>query len=210
MPRPLPPPTRDQVAADARPDYDAVRTRQAGLWAEAPRNSDVYFGALLNGPRMAATIARLGRFMREGQVRGTYSDADREWVDMVISIEFDYRAIMALHLPDAIACGVRREAIEALWEGREEALTADERFLADFIRGVVHGRMTDAQFDAMVTRSGTETTIEYLAFIAFLMMTFRMWMALGVPDASTAEIDAILRSYREGTGPVVAAEARIG
>jgi hypothetical protein len=210
MARPLPPPERDEVAAADLADYDIVRARQASLWAEAPRNSDVYFGALLNSPTMAATIAKLGRFMREGQVRGTYSDADREWVDMVISIDFDYRAILALHIPDALACGVRLEAIEALWERRERDLSDDETFLAGYIRGVIHGRLNDEQFDAMVARSGNRTATEYTAFICFLMMTFRLWMALGVPDPTTREIDDILRSYREGTGPQVAAAARIG
>jgi hypothetical protein len=210
MARPLPPPQRDEVPDSDRADYDAVRERQASLWADAPRNSDVYFGALLNSPTMAATVARLGRFMREGQLRETYSDGDREWVDMVISIDFDYRAIMALHIPDALACGVRLEAIEALWERREHDLTADERLLAGYIRGVIHGRLTDAQFGAMVQRSGKRTATEYTAFICFLMMTFRLWMALGVPDPTTREIDDILRSYRDGTGAHVQAQARIG
>jgi hypothetical protein len=210
MVRPLAPPQRDEVAAADLADYDVVRARQASLWAEAPRNSDVYFGALLNSPTMAATIARLGRFMREGQVRGTYSDGDREWVDMVISIDFDYRAILALHIPDALACGVRLEAIEALWERRERDLTDDETFLAAYIRGVIHGRLTDEQFEAMVARSDRRTATEYTAFICFLMMTFRLWMALGIPDPTTREIDDILQSYRDGSGPQVAAAARIG
>jgi hypothetical protein len=210
MARPLPPPGRDEVPEADRADYDTVRARQASLWADAPRNSDLYFGALLNSPAMAATLAGLGRFMREGQVRGTYSDADREWVDMVLSVEFDYRAILALHIPDALACGVRLEAIEALWERREGDLNDDERFLAAYIRAVVNGRLTDEQFEAMVQRSGKRAATEYTGFIAFLMMTFRLWMALGVPDPNTREIDEILRSYREGTGPEVLAQARIG
>ena len=210
MARPLPPPQRDEVPESDHADYDVVRERQANLWADAPRNSDVYFGALLNSPTMAATIAKLGRFMREGQVRGTYSDGDREWVDMVISIDFDYRAIMALHIPDALACGVRLEAIESLWEHRDGNLTDDERFLAAYIRGVIHGRLTDEQFDAMVKRSGKRAATEYTGFICFLLMTFRLWMALGVPDPAAREIDDLLRSYRDGTGPQVRAQARIG
>lgn len=210
MSRPLPPPERTDLPQREHADYDFVRERQANLWADAPRNSDVYFGALLNTPPIAGALARLGRVMREGQVRGAYSDADRELVDMVLSVDFDHRAILALHIPDAIAVGVRLEAIEAIWERRESDLIADEQLLAAHIRGVSTGTLTDEQFDAMVERLGKRGAVEYTAFIAFLVMTIRLWQGLGVPDPPAEEIDNLLRSYREGTSPAVAPEARIG
>jgi alkylhydroperoxidase family enzyme len=210
MPRPLQPPPREAIAESDLADYDLVVSRQKRLWEDAPRNSDVYFGALLNSPAIAAALATLGRVMREGQVRGTYSDADRELVDMVLSVDFDYRAILALHVPDAIAVGVRLEAIEALWHGREEDLNEEERFLVAYIRSVATGTVDDRQFDALTARMGERGAVEYSAFIAFLVMTFRLWQALGVPEPSPAEIDELLDSYRAGTGPAIDARARIG
>jgi alkylhydroperoxidase family enzyme len=210
MPRPLKPPPRENVPEGDRADYDLVVSRQRRLWEDAPRNSDAYFGALLNSPTIAAALATLGRVMREGQVRGTYSDADRELVDMVLSVDFEYRAILALHIPDAIAVGVRLEAIEALWHRREGDLTDDERFLVAYIRGVATGAVEDRQFDALTERMGERGAVEYSAFIAFLIMTFRLWQALGVPDPSAAEIDGMLDSYRSGAAPAINPQARIG
>jgi hypothetical protein len=190
--------------------YDLVVARQKSLWEAAPRNSDAYFGALLNSPTVAASFASLGRVMREGQVRGTYSDADRELVDMVLSVDFDYRAILALHIPDAIAVGVRLEAIEALWEGREEDLTEEERFRIAFIRAVASGTVDDRLFAQMCERLELRGAVEYSAFIAFLVMTMRLWQALGVPEPSREEIDQLLQAYRDGTGPEIDPRARIG
>lgn len=210
MLRPPPPPQRGDIPEDELDQYDLVIARQQRLWENAPRNSDAYFGALLNSPTIGAALATLGRVMREGQVRGTYSDADRELVDMVLSVDFEYRAILALHIPDAIAVGVRLEAIEALWQGHEEELDPEERFRVDYIRAVAAGTVDDERFTQLADRMGLRGAVEYSAFIAFLIMTMRLWQALGVPDPSPAEIDEMLSSYREGTGPEIDPAARIG
>jgi hypothetical protein len=204
------PPERDQVSPENLHFYDEVRSRQARLWQGAPTNSDRYFGALLNSPPLARTQAELGRFMRMGGVRGTYSDADREFVDMVLGVEFAYNAILFLHLPDAIAVGVRLEAIEAVWSGDDAALTADEQLLARYIRAVARGAVDDESFAALVDRSGVAVAVEYTAFITFLISTFRLWQALGVPDVKDEEVESMLAAYRVGTGPTVDPQARIG
>jgi hypothetical protein len=210
MGRPPQPPQRSDIAEPELADFDAVVARQARLWTDAPRNSDAYFGALLNSPPIAGALAKLGRVMREGQVRGTYSDADRELVDMVLSVDFGYRAILALHIPDAIAVGVRLEAIEALWRGSEDELAPDEQFLVAYIRAVASGTVDDRQYAALTRSHGPRGALEYTAFIAFLIMTMRLWQAVGVPDPSSEEIDELLRSFRDGTASAVDPDARIG
>lgn len=210
MRRPPIPPERDQIPDDELDKFDLVTARQESLWRDAPRNSDAYFGALLNSPTIAAALATLGRTMREGQVRGTYSDADRELVDMVLSVDFDYRSILALHIPDAIAVGVRLDAIEALWVGDEGRLTDEETFLVRYIRAVAGGTVDDGKFTRLVELRGLRGAVEYSAFIAFLIMTMRLWQALGVPQPTHDEIDELLRSYRDGTAPVIDPVARIG
>ena len=210
-PRRLPaPPERGQILPEHLRFYEEVRSRQENLWQGAPTNSDRYFGALLNSPPLARTQAELGRFMRMGGDRGTYSDADRELVDMVLGVEFAYNAILLLHLPDAIAVGVRLEAIEAIWWGHDGVLTADEEFLVGYIRAVARATVDDESFAALVDRSGVATAVEYTAFITFLISTFRLWQALGVPDVGNEEVEVMLAEYRGGTGPVVDPKARIG
>jgi hypothetical protein len=210
MHRPPKPPRREEVAETERANYDLVVARQQRLWDAAPRNSDVYFGALLNSPTIAAAFASLGRVMREGQLRGTYSDADRELVDMVLSVDLGYWAILALHIPDAVAVGVRVGAIEALWRGNEDQLTEDERVLVAYIRAVAGGTVNDEQFGALVQRGDLRTAVEYTAFICFLLMTMRLWQGLGVPDPTENEIDELIAAYRSGAGPQLDPHARIG
>jgi hypothetical protein len=204
------PPDREALPADELEDYDRVVSRQAKLWAGAHTSSNEYFGALLNSPPLAAALVDLGRAAREGEKRGYYSDAERELVDMVFSVDFGYNAILYLHIPDAIACGVRLEAIDALRGGREEELSASERQIVEYCRAVVAGGVTDGLFAALAERLGERGALEFTVFCGFLMCTFRLWMALGVTDPTDAEIDALLQGYRDGSGLTVDPAARIG
>jgi hypothetical protein len=201
---------RSALTGDELEDFDRVVSRQAKLWAGAHTSSNEYFGALLNSPPLAAALVDLGRKAREGEKRGYYSDAERELVDMVFSVDFGYNAILYLHIPDAIACGVRLEAIDALRAGREDELDTAERQIVDYARAVVNGQVTDARFAALSERLGSRGALEFTVFCGFLMMTFRLWMALGVTDPPDAEVDALLQTYRDGTGLTVDPAARIG
>jgi hypothetical protein len=206
----IPPPDRGTLPADELADHDGVVERQARLWAGAHTSSNEYFNALLNSPPLAAGLVGLGRAVREGGRRGAYSDAERELVDMVFSVDFGYNAILYLHIPDALACGVRIEAIDALRERREEDLDADERQLVDYARAVIAGEVTDAGFAALSDRLGSRGALEFTVLAGFLLCTFRLWQALGVTDVPDAEIDALLQGYRDGTTAAVDPEARIG
>jgi hypothetical protein len=203
------PPDRADLPEEELADFDVVASRQANLWSGAHTSSNAYFGALLTSPPLAAGIATMGRLMREGQLRGAYSNADRELVDIVYSVDFDYNAILYLHLPDIFACGVRPDALDALLAGEEERLDDSERQLVAYVRAVVAGTVTDAQFAALEERLGHRGAIEYTLFASFLMSTFRQWQALGVPEVPQAEIDALIASCK--AAEVQATEqARIG
>lgn len=201
---------RAAVPAEELEDHDRVVSRQARLWAGAHTSSDEYFGALLNSPPLAAPLMDLGRAAREGERRGSYSDAERELVDMAFSVEFGYNAILYLHIPDALACGVRLEAIEALRAGREDELDENERQIVEYARAVVRGEVTDALFAALSERLGQRGALEFTVFCGFLLCTFRLWQALGVTEPSDAEVDALLQAHRDGTAAPVDPTARIG
>lgn len=65
-----------------------------------------YMGAMLNSPQFMALLSDIGAVARsKGDTDGSYSHADREWVDMVISEELHHWGIYYLHLLDAVASG---------------------------------------------------------------------------------------------------------
>ena len=210
-PQRLPPkPSREEIREDELERYDAVVERQARLWKDAHTDSNEYFYALLNSPAVAAGLVDMGRIVREGQVRGSYTDAQRELVDMVFATDFAYNTILKLHLPDAISVGVRIDAIDAIRSGDESALTAEEAQIAAYARMVAGGEVTDEAYAGMEELMGRRGAVDFTVFLGFLLCTLRLWQALGVPNVSDAEIDGMLRGYRDGTTALFDPAARIG
>jgi hypothetical protein len=158
-----------------------------------------YFGPLLHSPPFAANRAEQSTLVRTaGERPDTYSHADREFVNHVLSAHLQTNAALRTHLPDAIAVGLRIEAIEALRAGDDSRLTDDERLLASYIRRVVDGTVTDELFDAMELRLGTRGIVEYTVFITMLQMTLRQMQAFGADEPSDLEIEAMLADFRSG------------
>jgi hypothetical protein len=108
-----------------------------------------------------------------GYHEGSYSHADREWVDQVLSYHWSYFGVLRVHTPDAVAVGVRLEAIEALHEGREQDLTDDERLLAHYIRQVADGAVTDETESQILDRLGPRGLGAYILFICHLLRVLR-------------------------------------
>jgi alkylhydroperoxidase family enzyme len=208
MPRPVPAPDRSSFSAADLPDYDAVVQRNESKFGGV---LPPYHAALLNSPPFAAGLNALGRVARTaGERDGTYSHADREFVDQVLSAEWKTAVVQGIHIPDALAVGVRVEAIEALRAGRDEDLTDDERLLATFIRQVVTGTVTDDTYQAIETRLGSRGAVEYTIFIAFLQMTIRLFQALGMPELPDDEIELMIQEFKDGTRALPDASVRFG
>jgi 4-carboxymuconolactone decarboxylase len=203
------PPAAADVSAEERADHDRVVERTSrvhGLDGIAA----TYFGALLQSPPLAATLVRFGTGIRQGQLRGTYTDAERELMDIVLAVELGDNAVLAVHIPDAVAVGVRLEAIAAVIERREDDLTDDERQLAEYARAFVAGTVDDASYAAIRDRFGDRGAVEFTILLGFLLMTIRLWQALGVPQPSAEEISALLTGLRDGTISPPDPAARIG
>jgi hypothetical protein len=189
-------PHREDVPEEDWDSYDAVVRRlrlMLGAGEGPPEeffSAGEYYGALLNSPPMCATLAQLGTLVRgAGERSNTYSHADREFVDQVLSAELKNTTVQEFHLPDAIAAGVRIEAIEALRAGDEDALTDDERLLSRYIRSVVRGEVTDEDWNIMLERLGTRGLVEYTVFITFLQLIMRLMQALQTSAPTEAEVD---------------------
>jgi hypothetical protein len=106
----LPPaPSRDDVPEDERESYDRIVERTGRVHGLESNPAD-YFRALLNAPSLGWGIVQLGTLVRQGQLRGTYTDAERELVDVVYGEDLGYRGHYTVHIPDAFAVGVRPRA----------------------------------------------------------------------------------------------------
>lgn len=201
-------PERSDVAPDELELYDGVVER---LMRNRPDGSMLvgYFGALLHSPPFAASISHWGSLVRSrGERDDSYSHVEREFVDMILSFDSGYNAFLRSHLMDAIAVGVRIEAVEALRSGDEDALTDDERQIVEYVRGVVGGTVSNEMWDAMVQRLGLRGAIEFTTFISFLQASLRVHQAFGVPAVSDDELEAMLRTLKDGTEPLPDPRAR--
>jgi hypothetical protein len=204
MPRPVKTPNPADIPADERAAYEAVVGRQRvhrGLDpnSDEPLELGPYHAGLATVPVIGQLISQLGLVFRtRGDHEGTYSHADREFVDQVLAVDNGWNGFMVMHTYDGVSAGVRIEAIEALRAGREEDLTEDERLLATFIRQVLSGGVTDQIWDAMERRIGHRGAIEYAMFIMFLHLIMRLFQAFGSPDVPAAEIDELVRKIRAG------------
>jgi hypothetical protein len=192
--------------------YDAVVKRRSAMHM-AGDGDDVgdYFGALLTSPRMCAIAARMGTFVRTaGERADSYSHADRELVDQVLSADWKTNVVMDLHVRDGLAAGVRMEAIEALRYGHEEDLTDDEKLLARYIRAVVSGTVDDELWDAMIERMGPRALVEYSGFILWLQWIMRMMQLLETSDPPDEEIDALIAGLKDGSIETANFRERLG
>ena len=59
-------------------------------------------------------------------------------------------------------------------------------------------------------RFGDRGAVEFTVLVGFLLVTIRLWQALGVPEPSAEEIAALLDALRNGAIPLPDPEARIG
>jgi hypothetical protein len=202
-------PKRSSIDSDDLDDYDAVITRMRRMFGaeegSPEEHFDVgeYFGALLNSPPLCAIASRMGTFVRTaGERGGTYSHADREFVDQVLSADLKTNVVQLVHLPDAIAAGVRLEAIEAFRYHTEEVLTDEEQLLTMFIRQAVSGTVTDDTWNAMVDRLGVRGVVEYTGFILWLQWILRMMQMLGISEPSDEDVDRMIGEFRDGARPI--------
>jgi hypothetical protein len=144
----------------------------------------------LNSPLVADAISELGVIMRtRGERPDSYAHADREWVDIVLGLHIGWNVVPWGHSLDAVAVGVRPEAIKAVRDGKDDDLTDRERLLADHIRRVADGRVTTESYEAVQGELGVRGAVDYTACVGWLLLTMRLMCAFGVRDKTPAELD---------------------
>jgi hypothetical protein len=205
-----PRPDRAEVPESERADYDAlVAARFTPYYAgeiHPKATSADYYGALLNTPAVVAALSRLGStVLALGNRAQTWSAAEHELISLVLAFDLGYLPLLAYHTPHAVVSGVRLEAIEALRDGREEALTEDERRQVRYVRAVAGGGVDDALWDELVDRFGSvRGAIEYSLLVLILQLHLRMHQVLDVPGIDRGELDELLAGIRTGTFPLPA------
>lgn len=207
MARPPTQPRREQVPAEERDAYDAVITRvrkrlgQAAGAQDGHFDAGPYFGVMLTSPPLCHLASQMGAFLvTRGNQSGSYSHADREFAEQVLCATWKTNAGQNVHIADAVAAGVRLEAIEALRRGAEEELTDDERLLTVYVRQVVDGLVDDETYGAMDRRLGARGLLEYTGFILWLQWTIRMEQWVKLPAPTDAEVEDVMAELRAGDG----------
>ena len=193
MPRPLAMPRRDEIDPQDLEAYDRALTHWTRTLSPDGSILNPWARAMLHSPRFAEQRAELSRLLRTAPDRGgTFSHSDREWVGQVLSVHLQSNTIQLVHVPDAVAVGVRPDAIRALYARQDAGLTDDERLLATFVREVADGTVTDESFDAIERRLGSRGVVEYTFYITMIITVYRQAQAFGWPEPSDAEILQVL------------------
>lgn len=219
-------PSREEVRPDERAAYDRLIHQQTAygytefvkrfmhpemLRAFPGTQIQPYFQALLNSPLIAGGMSDLGVVYR---TRGEYADGmshgDREWIDMVMSEELGCNWVLYVHAPDAVANGVRVEAILAILTGAEHELTDEEKRKADFIRAVARGSMTAPLYKSVEAMlGGKRACVEFTAFAGHLLKTLRLNQAFGVEDVSREQLIEFVEAIAAGKVALPDPKARV-
>jgi hypothetical protein len=203
-----PMPTPEEFDEEERGVYDRVCERQNALWSVG--GPGAYFGPLLNSPVLGAMVSDLGSFFKTGGKRGTLPDEVREFADLVCAKELGSYSMFAGHIPDAVAVGVRPQAVDAIWQGNDTLLTEDEGRLATYVRATIAGNLSDDDCSAMQGRYGVRGAMELTAFITFLCMTARLMDAVGIASPSSGDVERFIAGFTEGSAAVPDPTARTG
>jgi hypothetical protein len=195
-PRPL---TRGEIALADLDIFDQVVERPGANPEAGDGELSCYWRTLLYWPEYAANRVGLSSVVRTaGDRAGGFSHAQREFVDQVLMAHMKSNAVAGLHLPDALAAGVRLEAIEALRAGRAEDLTEEEGALAQFVRAVADGTVKDSIWGSVESRLGTRGTVQLAIFVTVVQATIRQIQAFGCPDPTDSQFEAMLEEFRAG------------
>jgi len=132
------------------------------------------YSSLLYSPEICSRLFALSRAFDDCEAKGGMTRKDRAWLTLVNSVDFDLtRYLIDEQIEASLKLGVRGEAMIALWEGRDDVLTADERLLASYVRQVHASRVTDETYSAMHDRVGQRALSEITLYCLYHPMMLR-------------------------------------
>lgn len=211
MPRPPQRPNRTDLEPDEIEAFDAVM--EAGKLAlEVEREGskvfswshqqlfEDYYGRMLVNPLAARAIRLLGGAVRRHEYESpstSFSAADHEMIDLVLSFDSGYWAFLRIHTPSAVIAGVEVDTIQALRDGREDALDEDTAFVVAFIRDVARGDLSDENWNRMEKRLGSERGVfDFALLVLTLQLHLRLSQLLKIEPISETEYSEMLDELR--------------
>lgn len=202
-------PAREDVAEEERTAWDDFKARFEKVRMDKykleyrHRIAGGFFG-LWCSPRLAAQMTAAGKpvMLQQGKP-GSFTAADHEFIDLVLSFDAGHWGLLANHVPFAVASGIPTSTIRALRDGRESELSAEDQRVVAFIRGVRDGTVDDALWTAMVERLGSERGVVELAYFTMhLLMHVRMIQLFDEVQIRPDELEDLLGKLERGEYPL--------
>jgi 4-carboxymuconolactone decarboxylase len=160
--------TRDQIADQEKPAYDAFMQARAGRANVGP------YTLLLHMPEMAQRLEALRLCLRD---EASVSQKIQELVMISVAREMNCAFIWYAHAAAARKAGVRDQIVEGVRERRPlTGLDADEQAAVDFTRELLRDRkVSQGTFDAATARFGRRGTMALTNLIAcYAVLAYNM------------------------------------
>ena len=209
---PLPLPDRDTLDEREREIFDWVMDRMKRYYYSYPstagteyRMTPLYQG-LLQSPRCAEIVSTASDFYQTAEGRGSYSNRDRDFVQISYTPVLAEMMGKTSHLPivaiaDAVGSGIAPEDVKAILDGRLEDLAPEDRELVEYIQAVARGALTRRHFEGLKARMGPKAAMEYTCYITFKIgnqwTLMAMWGIQDKPNDSTPSFN-LLQAYLDG------------
>src|SRR2546428_3494018 len=170
--------TKDQVAPEHRPVFDAV--------AEGRGSVRGPFSIMMYSPPMCERVLNTSNFLR---FQSSVKPKEAELAIVATAREKDCPFVWAAHVTLARKAGTREEAITAVRDRKDvSGLAPDERAIVSYVRQLLRANRVDqAVFDALKDRYGVPWVVELTGIIGHYGLVTGLLNAFEMAPAPDAE-----------------------
>src|SRR3989454_8781537 len=178
MPRVTPITTKEQVASEHRPIFDAV--------AEGRGSVRGPFSIMMFSPEMCSRVLNTSNFLR---FQSSVKPKEGELAIIATAREKDCPFVWAAHVTLARKAGTREEAISVVRDRKDvSGLAPDERAIVSYVRQLLRtNRVEQAVFDALKDRYRVPWVVELTRVIGHYGMITGLLNAFEMAPPADAE-----------------------